>query len=218
MSPDPTPTPTSLEAQQAEDAQLYRAVLHDLIDLGVTLARSIQQQAIQTPATEIPATQTPATQTPAAPTTPELAIAFDRVARCVRRTILLARVVTRPLPAPNPETTARAARKRILREVEDTIQRKAAPKAAEVLHAELRERLEAPELAEDLEHEIASRPVDGIIADICRDLGIAALPGTNPWKRRRPKDIVILAARAAHRPPCLRHEPMTPSPIGRGSG
>ena len=48
------------------------------------------------------------------------------------------------------------------------------------LHAELYERLDRPELAVEL-----NRPVADIIAEISRDLSLAAIPGMNdPWKRR----------------------------------
>ena len=39
--------------------------------------------------------------------------------------------------------------------------------------------------------------MDAIIADICRDLGLGAMPGTHPWMRRRPADVAALFARAA---------------------
>ncbi len=87
-----------------------------------------------------------------------------------------------------------AARKRIIRDVEDTIQRKTKDDEAERLHAELLERLDAPDLDDDIDH----RPVAEIIEDICRDLGIANYPGAHPWKRRTPADIAILADRAAN--------------------
>ena len=61
------------------------------------------------------------------------------------------------------------------------------------LEAELRERMDAP----DLEDDIAGRSVADIVADICRDLGIAASPGSHPWKRRTPGDLTELFARAA---------------------
>jgi len=51
--------------------------------------------------------------------------------------------------------------------------------------------------APDLDRDIANRPIDDIIKDILRDLGLAALPGTRPWKRRTPADIEQLNARAA---------------------
>jgi hypothetical protein len=51
--------------------------------------------------------------------------------------------------------------------------------------------------APDLDRDIESRPIDDIIKDILRDLGLAALPGTRPWKRRTPADIAELNARAA---------------------
>ena len=100
MSPTPAPLqpPTTAE-QQAEDAQYYRRVLHELIDMGTSLARATHQQATRTPApSKIPAND------PA----PDPTIAFDRIARCVRRTIALARTLSEPPPAPSqpPPKTA----------------------------------------------------------------------------------------------------------------
>ena len=78
-----------------------------------------------------------------------------------------------------------AARKRIQREV--------GPEEAEHLHAELPERLDSP----DLDDEIDARPATEITTDFCRDLGLTASYGTRPWKRRTPEDIVQLCTRAA---------------------
>jgi hypothetical protein len=113
----------------------------------------------------------------------------------MRRTVILAHKLTEPEKPPSgPQNRDRtAARKRIIREVEDTIQRKTKGDEAERLHAEFVERLDAPDLDDDIAH----RPVAGIIKDICRDLGVEDLPGAHPWKRRTPADIAILAARAA---------------------
>ena len=44
--------------------------------------------------------------------------------------------------------------------------------------------------------DITATPIAEIIADLCRDLGIAALPGTKPWMRRTPADIQLLHRRA----------------------
>ncbi len=51
--------------------------------------------------------------------------------------------------------------------------------------------------APDLDADITARPIDDIIKDILRDLGLAALPGSRPWKRRTPADIAELNVRAA---------------------
>ena len=184
-------------SQRDEDAQYYRQVLHELIEIGTDLARSIHRQATPEPAIE-PA---PA---PAAAPQPDPTIAFDRIARTLRRTIALARKITDPTP-PRPKDLAAerraehaserrlAARKQIIRAVEDTIQRRTDGAEAEALHAEFYERLDDPDLDDDLDQ----RPVAEIIKDICRDFGIEHFPGTHPWKRRTPQDVRDLCARAA---------------------
>ena len=186
------PAPAHLEdplGQQAADTQFYREVLHDLIIMGTDIARIVHAQAAAAPQ---PAPQPPAPN-PAPP--PDLTIPFDRIARVVRRSVALARSLSDPAPpARDPAQHRAAARKRLLREVEDTIQRTANEgDHAETLNAELRDRLDAPDLDDDL----TNRPVAEVITEICRDLGLDAFPGTHPWKRRTPADIVQLCARAA---------------------
>ena len=91
------------------------------------------------------------------------------------------------MPALEPRT---AARRQILREVEDAIHRHAGAAEADALREELLDRLDSPEL----EDEVGDRPVAAIIAEICRDLGLAAPPGADPWKRRGPADVAVLCA------------------------
>jgi hypothetical protein len=83
-----------------------------------------------------------------------------------------------------------AARRRIVREVEDAIQRTVGDAEAAILHADLIDRLDGPDLDDDID----TRPIADIIADICRDLGLAAMPGTHPWKRRTAADVAALGA------------------------
>jgi hypothetical protein len=204
----------------ATDAQYYRHALHDLIDLGSDLARLLHQQASAQAAQQAitqahAAPQDPAPQPAPAPApdalTPDtlisIAAAFDRIARAIRRSIALARSLADPAPpAKNPAQHRAAARRRILREVEDTIQRMspgsddadfdaadADDASADALTAELHDRLDAP----DLDDDVSSRPVADIITEICRDLGLAVLSGAHPWKRRTPADLEQLRARAA---------------------
>ncbi len=223
----PAPGPPA-PGQSAADAHYYRHVLHDLIDMGAGFARLLHQQAT---AQAQAAPQDPGTQpAPAPDTLTGIAAAFDRTARAVRRSIALARSLADPIPpASDPAQHRAAARKRILREVEDAIQRTApasghgasghaasghaAPcgsgadaadaddDSAEALTAELHDRLDAP----DLDYDISHRPVADIITEICRDLGLAALPGAHPWHRRTPKDLEQLYARAAA--PSRAHQP-----------
>ena len=204
------------------DTQGYREVLHDLIHLGAGLARCLHNQAIAQAAQQAAAHSTQpapdaqqatnAQPAPASEALISLTLAFDRIARAVRRSILLARSLAHPVqPAPDPaQDPARhraATRRQIIREVEDAIQRTGRGTRARrddgrddehdgagTLQAELRDRLDAP----DLDDDIGTRPAADIISEICRDLGLAAPPGgAHPWKRRTPEDIAQLCADAA---------------------
>ena len=177
----PLPEPAAPDSGP-DDAAYYRDVLHELIGMGLDIARAVHAQA-QTEATADTAALAP------------LAGAFDRVSRAVRRTIALARRLDDPAPRPAGKQRA-AARARILRHVEDAIHRGERPGNHDRLHAELHERLDGPDLDDEIDH----RDIPDIVADICRDLGIAGPPGPQPWKRRTPADIAALCARAA-RPP-----------------
>ncbi len=188
--------------RQVQATQRYCRVLDELIDIGTELAHLVIQQArtqVETAKTldelgqqdqgfNVRLIPTPAlTQDPI--------VAYERVTRALRRNITLAQKLHEPPKAPSaPQHRDRtAARKRIIRDVEDTIQRTTKDAEAERLHAEFLDRLDGPDLDDDIDH----LPIDEIIKDICRDLGIAHAPGTHPWKRRTPADIAILAARAA---------------------
>ncbi len=202
----------------------YRAALDELVDMGIDIARRLHRRiTAEPPAAEPPAAEPPAAEPPAAGRSPgdhladatpdlePLAAAFDRVARTVRRCILLARSLDRPPPADPAIAAARqrvAVRTRIIREVEDAIERTESGSRAETLHVELHERLDAP----DLEHELLARPVADIIADIEHDLALAAAPGTRPWKRRTPDDVAALHARAATPPKSAKHDALPANP------
>ena len=194
-------------SQRDEDAQYYRQVLHELIEIGTDLARTLHRQAA-------PETNNQPAAAPAAAPAPDPTIAFDRIARTLRRTIVLARKLSDPAPPRATERRAEhtserrlAARKQIIREVEDTIQRRSNGAEAEALRAEFYERLDDPDLDDDRDQ----RPVADIIKDICRDFGIEHFPGTHPWKRRTPQDVRDLCARAA-RPSLAQPRSAQPRP------
>ena len=155
------------------DRAFYRGVLHELIDMGMDLARAVHAEAKDQP-------------------TPEATASFDRIARAVRRTVLLARKLDELPPRP----TRTEARREIIRRVEDRIQRRDNPEADQ-LRAEFAERLDAPDLQADLRR----RPLDAIIDDICRDLGLETSYGAHPFQRRTPGDVARLLARAARQHP-----------------
>ena len=159
-----------LDMFMAIDITLLEDAATKLITLGVSLAQHIHDRTTAQPDTDLV----------------EASKAFERVSRGTRRAIMLARKLAEP-----PRRTA--ARKRIIRDVEDVIQRDADDDEGETLHAELMDRLDSP----DLEDDIDSLPVEAIITDILRDFGLAHLPGTHPWKRRTPDDVAELNTRAA---------------------
>ena len=179
--PDAT---TSLHPE-LDEAALQRA-LAVLIDVGTAL---VLECKIPTPEANL------ATR----------ALAYARAAEAVRRTILLAQHIaqstTRATQSAETATAAAqskraTARKQILRAVEDTIQRAARPANAQALRLELLERIDSPDFADDL----ANRPPEQLIAELCRDMALADLPGRRPALRRTPDDIAILCAQAAAPP------------------
>ncbi len=175
MQSTPTP-PQSPPSSPEEDDAYYRAVLHDLIDRGADIARQLHERAAKHPESD-------------------LSIPFDRIARTIRRTIALARHI-----ATNPPKTARAAvertlaREKIIRGVEDAIEAKRGPATdTGILYNELHERLDDA----DFERDLRTRPIDDIIEELARDLGVAYQSRAYIWKRRTPADIATLRARAA---------------------
>jgi hypothetical protein len=124
--------------QQAQDAQYYRRVLHDLIDIGADLARLIHRQAQLQAEPTVPAanpraensasgtSDTAQTMAPPPAVTMDPTIAFDRIARAVRRTIMLAQKLAEPTPvhiAARPRPYA-SARKPGIDDIENDIQRR----------------------------------------------------------------------------------------------
>ena len=166
-------------AQSADAASQTQDVFNDLVKLGHRLARVVVDQAEATTIPAIPASK-----------------AFNGVTLSIRRCAWLAHKLAQPV-----KTVDRvAARKRIIRKVEDAIQRHDEDgEDAETLNEELMDRLDTL----DLEDEIDLRPVEDIITDILRDLGLASVPGNHPWKRRTPADLAELCARAARQAPAV---------------
>ena len=183
----PSAEPTAMPGSSDSDAAQHCAALRELIDMGMALARAVQARALA---------QIEAPGEAGAAAAADGAAAFDRVARCVRRSILLARAVTEPAgPRAADEDAAkrRVTRKEIFRRVDDAIMREAPDEQAESLRAELLERLDAP----DLDDEIRCRPIDSVIRNICADLHLVEEYEKRIWRRRTPADLSAIAAVAA---------------------
>ena len=180
------------------DAEHHRRVLRQMMDAGMVFINALSQAAAAHANSGAPGPGP----------LPELAVAFDRVTRSVRRTVALAEHLGKPAPAAGTPTACAptalnrvAARKRILREVEDTIERLPRTETgtetdrdtdAAALRAELVERLDSPDLDDDID----TRPVADIIIDIVRDLGLGNRYNLS-YKRRTPADLRTLHERAA---------------------
>ena len=181
-----TPTPTPDPDDFADEALHYRAVLRKLVDMGTDIATEVHAESKSRPH--------PAAAPRGALTVADYARAYERIARGIRRGMLLARELAKPLPARrSPAEHQTTARLQILRAVEDKIHRHADDEDAAELQHELLDRLDGPDLARD----IAFRPVADLIIEISRDLGLESVPGNDPWKRRKPRDLALLRTRAA---------------------
>jgi len=102
-----------------------------------------------------------------------IAAAFARVSRAIRMTVWLAERLDRGWARRGLSDDRHAmARRQIARGVIDAIGREAAGERAERLTETLSDRLESL----DVEYELANRPVDEVIRQICRDLGLDTVP------------------------------------------
>ena len=91
------------EARREQDRDYYRAMLYELADMAMDLARAVHHQAAQQPSPDEASPEDTAAPTPASAAQTNAAAAataFDRLARTVRRTVALARTLDDPPPAP----------------------------------------------------------------------------------------------------------------------
>ena len=230
----PAPGAAPCDAQAALDAQRLASQAHALAavarltELTLELATALQANTLA---------QAHIADTLAEPVPEASTAAFDRVARCTRRTALTLNHLAQP---PRPSRSASehdapgrtATRQRVLRAVEDAIQAEAGSDAqAERLRGEARERLEQLDRVEFV-HDRASLSgarlsgaslrdgrvsVPALVADIVHDLGLGAPAGAFPWARRTPDDVAALAAWAAA-PPGTPNESLPPRAPLRARG
>ena len=182
-----------------------------------------------------PAPQSQPEDDPAAPSpSPQHAIAFDRLARTVRRTIALARKLSEPDKEPpgpklRPETCyAEGWDERRL----SARQRSTDCADADAQHAEPCERPEEPDddLPEGNDEDLDEQDIAYLMASIGNDLNRAALPDPELWKRRTPQgrqqgvsgDRCPRAAEPCHPEPARSHagshDPVATPPAPPGTG
>jgi hypothetical protein len=158
-------------------------MLEELAEIGMTLARAVQQQVLDQAAAE-PAE---AAEQPGAG---NLALVFSRISRAVRQTIALEAKLAEEGRTRDEQTAAEQARRAVVDGRERKQRRRAQAKrfieqavdieaadhdAAEELLWELDERLD------DVEADFADRPIGEIVARICRDMGLA--PEWSLWAK-----------------------------------
>ena len=120
------------------------------------------------------------------------AVAFDRVSLAVRRSIMLWRHLAEAKPIA-PEIKRAQSREHVIRHVQDRIERRADPAAAEHLRLELLERLDSP----DFEHDLLSCPPGQLVEQLSRDLGLMNLGSRPDHCRRTPAAVALLRSQAA---------------------
>ena len=224
MSSTPTPPePTDPATQRAEDAQYYRQVLHKFIAMGTDLAEAVHRQATEQPAAS--------TSSP----TPQHAITFDRLARSVRRTIVLTRKLSEPdrdPPGPKPHPKGCYADGWDERGL-SARQRSTDCAEGDAEYAEPYERPEEPDddLPEDDDEDLDEQDMAYLMASIGNDLNRAARSDADLLKRRTPQerrqgvvsgDRCPCAARPRHPEPARSHagthDPVAAPPAHPGTG
>ena len=186
------PSPADLESlarYRVEDALRHRRVLNAMIDVGAELIGLLHAQAKMQVAASVAEAPEAATALPVV----DVAVAYERISRAVRRSVLLVQRLGDARAKVSDDAGRIVARRKIVRTVEDVIHRDADADTADGLRAELAERLDGPEL----DDEIGSRPVTDIISEILADMGLGSgVKGLAPWPRRRPADVAALCALA----------------------
>ena len=169
-TPPPCTRPPDEAAPRAAERARHRAILNELIELGADAARMVHRQIKVTHDYEV---ETGTTVWPA----PDRTASFERMARSVRRTILLIERLDEPARAPTSDDR-RAVQDRAWRGVEAASACALVDDELEDAPADAAERLDAerPERVDTLDSEdwLDARPMAELIAGICRELGLVA--------------------------------------------
>ncbi len=202
-NPHPAPKPTDAEAPPAEDARYIVRVLFGLLGLASKLAGLVQRRALAQPEALVSGS-----------------VAFERVARCIRRLVaLMQRMTAVPQPAAALRRAARAADEAEEYERPERLERLERLEGLDEWdELEDPESIEADELEEDEFAADIGQPAAAIIADVCRELGLGDEWRSHPWERCTPEDLAALCASLcayAARPTAARQDalPWAPPPL-----
>ena len=170
MNPASAFPPADLRPHATADAAFYRAVLHEVIEIGVDVSRMLRGQALALAEAADQSGVDAAEAGVQAREAARIAGAYDRVARAIRRSIAQARRLDEPVAVRGAGGGVRAPVARPLSELSD-----------EELDA-LLEATEAAEAAEAAERDdtLLDRPIEQVVAAICRDLGLASAATLDP--------------------------------------
>lgn len=153
-----SPSSPAETADPEEDTQFYRDACRDLVELGLDLARRTQAQ----------------------PVTPQHAplqtLAFERIARAIRRTILLAE----HLGQPRPDASLAGPERASPTEPGNRPEKKSPAQTGTVERQRVETLASDRREVSDMKRDVATRPLSEIIAEIRRDLTSAPEPGPHP--------------------------------------
>ena len=180
LSPEIIGIPSSEEADgaRAARAEWRLEMLGQLAEMGMRLAREVERQAMDAVAGDEVVPAVPAGRGGGVGSGGDFGLTFARIARAVRQTLALqARLDSEAgLQAVAARTGREAAERKRVKQtkdrvrgcVEDAIRAGADGGDAEALLLDLDERLDDPEIVDEL----GSRPIGVIVAGICDDLGV----------------------------------------------
>jgi hypothetical protein len=173
LAPSPCPQDSARETDE-ERTDRHLAVLKELTEIGMRVARAVEAQATGEAAPDAPVI-----------VSTDLGLTLSRIARAVRQTVALEARLVEDRRAGQAQRAAKLAQETKVRSwlrkakvqdiVERAIEAQESGDRAEDLLSDLAERLADP----DDEAIFADRPLPELVARICRDLGVA--PPTGLW-------------------------------------
>ena len=182
-TPPSSPVPANEAQRRAAAKERHRAILEELLDLAMDLARTVHHQA------ELRANDV---------TAPDPTPAFDRVARTVRRTVMLVHKLDEPAAAPRaPGAGPRAVTKPVEKMTDAELD--------ELIEAEGLDRLD-----DDPGEDFDNRSVGELLAELARHAGIPPRPAApgSPFRH---------AETSQPGPPPPRGKAVTPQPGAAGT-
>ena len=154
---------TGPDDQTDVDNEFFTAALKEMVSLGIDITRIIHQQVVAQ-----------SIDSPHNPIPEATSLAFERVSRAVRRSIMLAKKLRDPKPSPSPALAGATRGEGGARKRETNAQKDQDP----------RDRPDSPDRLETLE----DRPILELINEIRKDLNLPPLPPPGNVRDEAPAD------------------------------